>query len=217
VPDYPRTACLLRTNALTTTSTNGNFDKMIAYFGYGSLVNRDTRPPEEKAYRARLQGWERHWAHRVSDVSPDRLCTSLSARPASDQAVSIDGVVVLMDESELPALDKRESGYFRQSVPISHFDIETDLGVSDIAIYQSLPENFQSATEQFPILQSYVDCVMAGYSRLFGEQGLQAFMGSTKGWDGAFLNERHKPLYPRAISLSAEQVLAYEALIRQYR
>jgi len=190
---------------------------MIAYFGYGSLVNRDTRPSGEQAHCARLQGWERHWAHRVSDVSNDRWCTSLSARPAADPANSIDGVVVLIEESELPALDQRESGYFRQSVPIEQFKMDADLGVSEVAIYQSLPERFLLANEQYPILQSYVDCVMAGYSRLFGEAGLLEFMRTTQGWDGTLLNERAQPRYPRAISLSASQIKQYEALIQQAR
>ncbi|MEE9335827.1 MAG: gamma-glutamylcyclotransferase family protein [Granulosicoccaceae bacterium] len=190
---------------------------MIAYFGYGSLVNRNTRPPLEDAFKARLSGWERHWAHRVADDATDRHCTSLSARPAADAATSIDGVVVLMEQSELPTLDQRESGYFRQSVPICAFEIETALPVKEVAIYRSLPENLAPANENFPILQSYIDCVMAGYEQLFDEAGLHEFMRTTVGWSGDTLNDRIKPHYPRAVSLSREQLVRFELLIKQYR
>ena len=190
---------------------------MIAYFGYGSLVNRDTRPPLEQAFKARLSGWERHWAHRVADEGADRHCTSLSARPTSDAAMAIDGVVVLIEESELPTLDQRESGYFRQAVPISAFDMEAELPVQEVAIYQSLPENFAAANENFPILQSYIDCVLAGYAHLFDEAGLNEFMRTTNGWTGHILNDRNQPFYPRAVSLLDEQIAQFELLIEQYR
>lgn len=190
---------------------------MIAYFGYGSLVNRDTRPPQEEAFKARLSGWERHWAHRVADDGANRYCTSLSARPAADAATAIDGVVVLIEASELPMLDKRESGYFRQIVPIGEFEIDAELPVEEVAIYQSLPENFTPTNDEHPILQSYIDCVMAGYARLFDVAGLEAFMRTTNGWDGHILSDRHQPHYPRAVSLSDEQITHFEMLIDEHR
>ena len=190
---------------------------MIAYFGYGSLVNRDTRPPLEEAFKARLSGWERHWAHRVSDDGANRTCTSLSARPASDPTTVIDGVVVLIEESELPALDQRESGYSRRSAPISAFKLEVTLPVKEVAIYQSLPENFAAANKDFPILQSYIDCVMGGYECLFDETGLTEFMRTTNGWSGHTLNDRAQPQYPRAVSLSGEQIARFDLLLKQYR
>lgn len=190
---------------------------MIAYFGYGSLVNRDTRPPQEEAFKARLSGWERHWAHRVADDGTNRHCTSLSAWPASNPSTAIDGVVVLIEESELPALDQRESGYSRHRVPISAFKLDVTLPVKEVAIYQSLPQNFAAADKNFPILQSYIDCVMAGYERLFDKTGLAEFMRTTNGWSGNTLNDRGQPLYPRAVSLSDEQIAQFELLIEQYR
>lgn len=190
---------------------------MIAYFGYGSLVNRDTRPVQEVANTARLSGWERHWAHRVDDDGTHRRCTSLSARPAQNENAWIDGVVVLIEPADLPALDKRESGYFRQSVPLSQLQLDVDLPVDEVVIYQSFDKHFKPADGQFPILQSYVDCVMAGYSRLFGQAGLDAFMHSTQGWQGHIVDDRVNPLYPRAITLSAQQREHFDSLIKQHR
>jgi len=171
---------------------------MIAYFGYGSLVNRDTRPPGEQAYKARLSGWERHWAHR-------------------EAAAKIDGVVVLIEQGDLAALDRRESGYFRQTVPLSMFELESPLPVAEVFVYQSLSENFAPADHQFPILQSYADCVMAGYERVYGEQGLAEFMRSTIGWQGDILNDRAAPYYPRAVAVSSDQIKRFDALIDQCR
>ncbi len=190
---------------------------MIAYFGYGSLVNRDTRPVDENAHRARLTGWERHWAHRVADDRNHRNCTSLSARPASEPATAIDGVVVLIEPSALPALDEREAGYFRQTIDRDAIQIDTDMAIDSIVLYQSHDKHFKPASAEHPILKSYVDCVMAGYSALFGEAGLSAFMQTTKGWHGDMLDDRHQPLYPRAVSLTAQQQKHFDSLVAEQR
>jgi hypothetical protein len=190
---------------------------MIAYFGYGSLVNRDTRPVQETANTARLSGWERHWAHRVDDDGTYRRCTSLSARPAQDKNAWIDGVVVLIESADLPALDERESGYFRQSVPLDFVQLDVDLPVDEVVVYQSHEAHFKAANERYPILQSYVDCVMAGYHRLYGQAGLDAFMRTTFGWQGCIIDDRERPVYPRAIDLPTQQREHFDSMIEQYR
>ena len=76
----------------------------IHYFGYGSLVNRDTRPPDEPSICARLDGWKRVWGHRVQRSGEHAGCTSLSVLPSNG---AIDGVVVRMPAANLPMLDER--------------------------------------------------------------------------------------------------------------
>jgi len=37
----------------------------VHYFGYGSLVNRNTRPAEEPWLATSVNDWQRAWSHRV--------------------------------------------------------------------------------------------------------------------------------------------------------
>ncbi len=173
----------------------------IHYFGYGSLVNRDTRPPDEPSICARLDGWKRVWGHRVQRSGEHAGCTSLSVLPANG---AIDGVVVRMPAANLPMLDEREQGYQRLAIPRQQFDLDGEIDANIVYMYQSAPENRGLATRANPILLSYVDCVMAGYEKLFGEQGLTDFLHSTDGWSGAIENDRQAPRYPRAVKLTED-------------
>lgn len=201
----------------------------ITYFGYGSLVNRATRPDGEVAYPARLYGWQRVWGHRVLAAQqpsdePQRSCCSLSirklAQPDSEsceKAPFIDGVVVTIPTTDLAVLDKREAGYDRHSLPRADFDLPASCKSENIQVYVSKEDHRGCATEQFPIQQSYVDCVLAGYCAVFETVGMQQFVDSTEGWDGVIENDRHNPKYPRSVSLPQEQLALFDTLIKKVR
>lgn len=180
----------------------------ILYFGYGSLVNRNTRPSQEIAHSARLKGWQRVWDHRVSDPNRNKLCTSLSIEPAP--IVAVEGVIVRLDRDKLPQLDERETGYDRLCLPASDFDLPEELlrqmsseGMADtIMVYRSQFPNRALADAGYPVLQSYVDCVMAGYLHRFGEEGVNAMVSSTRGWELSMHNDRADPFYPRSVEVS---------------
>ena len=201
----------------------------ITYFGYGSLVNRATRPAIEVAYPARLYGWQRVWGHRVLSAQQPcdelaRSCCSLSVQKLINIDSShretvpfIEGVVVSIPISELPILDKREAGYERHVIPCDQFELPTECSVDHIHVYVSKLANQGCATEDFPILQSYVDCVLAGYCEVFEPMGMQRFVDSTKGWDGVIENERDKPKYPRAVSLPVRQLAQFDRIVAEHR
>lgn len=247
----------------------------IVYFGYGSLVNRDTRPPEESAACARLRGWHRVWEHRVAPTATREPSCSLSIAPdstrvpearASDGSggrrmpfpdadvdaamdvamdaardaardvardaardaakdarfglgtdAGIDGVVVLLPLEALAVLDAREEGYERLTLPASHFDLPAGLVVDEIHVYRSLAENRVSATGEHPILQSYVDCCMAGFLKVYGEGGLDNFLHATRGWDGEIENDRQQPRYPRAVEVPGALLARFDRLVTARR
>ena len=180
----------------------------ILYFGYGSLVNRNTRPAQEIAHSARLNGWQRVWDHRVSDPYRDKRCTSLSIEPSRE--VAVEGVVVRLELDKLPQLDQREAGYDRLILPASDFDLPEELleqmateGMDEIMVYRSQEHNRGLADAENPVLQSYVDCVMAGYLHRFGEEGVNALVSSTRGWECSLFNDRTEPFYPRWVEVSS--------------
>ncbi len=184
--------------------------ELIHYFGYGSLVNRNTRPTDEPSWNARLAGWARAWEHRVEGDAGRPGCTSLTVTEDSRRGAGIDGVVVPLALSDLPELDAREAGYERIELPVSDFQLHAGPdNITSVHVYRSI--SAIPADAEHPILQSYVDCVMAGYQRQFGVGGLQRFLSTTRGWDGALLNDRTAPRYPRAVSLDAATLDGFDA------
>jgi len=188
----------------------------IYYFGYGSLVNRDTRPTGEFAVPARLLGWRRVWGHRTSDSARELQGTSLSIEPLESSTVGgIDGVIARMPVTGLSVLDERETGYERLELPASDFQAPADVSVNSVYVYRSLSENRLRADVQHPILQSYVDCVLEGYRSRFGEDGLMHMIDTTDGWDGPLLNDRDRPHYPRAVNVNAKWQKHFDELIEK--
>ncbi|MFK7860693.1 MAG: gamma-glutamylcyclotransferase family protein [Granulosicoccus sp.] len=186
----------------------------INYFGYGSLVNRDTRPKEEQAINVTLKRWRRVWNHRVTNSDARQACTSLSVEPAEG---NIDGVLVRIPVSELDALDAREFGYERMSLTAADFNLPANMHAETIYVYRSLPENQHLADDAHPVTQSYVDVVMAGYLDRFGDDGLRHLLRSTRGWNLPVLRDRADPTYPRSVSLPEEQYSYFDTLLAPLR
>lgn len=195
--------------------------RWISYFGYGSLVNRDTRPINEAATDVRLRGWRRVWSHRVGSTNErSTCCTSLTVEPIEEFPMSstdgIDGVLVKIKIDDLPALDLRESGYERVALSAACFDLPEGLETDEIMVYRSLPHNRHMAERDYPILQSYIDCVMAGYRRRFGEDGLCQMISTTHGWERSILDDRSDPFYPRHVLLDADQQRYFDGLLGEH-
>jgi hypothetical protein len=186
----------------------------IYYFGYGSLVNRDTRPTGEFSEPATLHGWQRVWENRTADPERSQQCTSLSIELLTEASKgSIEGVVARMPVSDLAQLDQRESGYDRLRLPISDFQLTDNVETDHIYVYQSQLPNRFLADDQHPILQSYIDCVLAGYVRQFGPSGMQSMIDSTRGWDRPVLDDRAAPHYPRAVNIDADLQSSIDQLL----
>jgi hypothetical protein len=55
------------------------------------------------------------------------------------------------------------------------------------------------------ILLSYLDVVVQGFLKEFGESGVTRFFDTTDGWNTPVLNDRNDPRYPRAQVLSTAE------------
>lgn len=186
----------------------------IYYFGYGSLVNRETRPAGEFSEPATLRGWRRVWDNRTADTTRTQPCTSLSIEPLPQPSEGgIEGVIARMPVAELVQLDKREVGYDRLKLPVGQFVLTDRVETDYVYVYQSTLENRFLADQEHPILQSYIDCVLAGYLKLFGPSGMQAMLDSTRGWDRPVMNDRSAPHYPRAVKIEADLQLSIDQLL----
>ena len=87
--------------------------RVVAYFGYGSLVNVSTHQNETLLVQAaRLEGWRRIWRPRPD--MPGFPAALLTVRPDIEQ--SCDGLLVFDHLDNLPAVDRREARYERRTV-----------------------------------------------------------------------------------------------------
>lgn len=176
----------------------------ITYFGYGSLVNRQTLSPISKAVPGELRGWLREWRVRgkVAGVGTGACALTVRREPGS----SIRGVMVSEPASGLAVLTKREIRYDRIDGIAPQFRPQrAEDGVpQDAFLYQAKFGHYGWGDEDHPILQSYVDCVLAGFFDLWGEEGIDHFLATTRGWHVPILADRADPRYPRAVSLDRE-------------
>lgn len=173
------------------------------FFGYGSLVNRATHDYPQ-AQPATLTGWRRIWVRTAL-----RDVVFLSVHPA--QGDSIDGLIASVPRADWAALDLRESGYTRIDATAA---VQHQAMASDIAIYQ-VPSAAQRKGGDHRILLSYLDVVVQGFLREFGEAGAEHFFATTDGWDTPVQDDRAAPLYPRAQTLSAPERALTDRLLAQ--
>jgi cation transport regulator ChaC len=184
----------------------------IAYFGYGSLVNLGSlRTPYISAHRVTLTGWKRAWLARPkvegSFAIEDGLAfLSVVASPGAQ----IDGLLITDHASSLASLDEREALYSRVDVDEKDLDHHDEPIVTDDRFLYVADE--PAAHSEAKILRSYLDVVMQGYLQQFGKAGLARFMQTTLNFDCPILEDRDEPLYPRATSLSDEEISLFAQL-----
>jgi len=186
---------------------------MVRYFGYGSLVNAATHAAPQELMPATLHGWRRQWAHQVT--TPFGNVTALSIIP--DTSAEIDGVVA--EVAEWHDLDTREIGYNRFTISDLVKMQQGDAGslagpLHGISAYRSKPANVAAASKQFPIWLSYVDAVLQGYLHQFGEAGMRRFVETTIGWNGAILDDRVAPKYPRKVQTTNSEQKLFDLILR---
>lgn len=205
---------------------------LVAYFGYGSLVNRATlRTGIVAAHRARLKGWRRSWHSRPDGgPSPSRTASAgvtpsfLTADRAADAA--IDGLLIVDYVHNLAAVDAREFHYHRRRITLEDLDFTDPSAIADksesegqgpgagieLYVYEGRTEVPHSPGPA-PILRSYLDAVMQGFLREFGEAGLHRFVAETDAFHTPIHEDRDAPLYPRAVTLSADEADLFEAAL----
>lgn len=195
--------------------------------GYGSLMNRQTRASMMRIIPITLKGFRREWSYRNwgSTASVEQMQRKAGFSPSTAlnvvQQDDAQMCAVLVEESldSLPSLDLRESGYDRLSLrqtqiePIVSSQEVTWTQDQDFFIYQSKVVNHHLADEDYPILQSYVDVVISGILSHFSSETAVEFVRSCGGFDRPIYNDRAEPIYPRALSLSTEELGMIDAIL----
>ncbi|WP_321336156.1 gamma-glutamylcyclotransferase family protein [Breoghania sp.] len=184
----------------------------ISYFGYGSLVNDSTRPANGVAVPGRLSGWRREW--RIAGRMGNFGVCSLTVRPDASREVA--GLMVREDASGLPDLDEREWRYERCELAAGAFRPDNpSLPPMAGFVYTARAEHYRWGDADHPILQSYVDCVLAGFLKYWGEAGVREFVQTTCGWHVPILPDRDEPFYPRAVKIDTQTQALFDDVLRK--
>ncbi|MFY2823588.1 gamma-glutamylcyclotransferase family protein [Ruegeria sp. MALMAid1280] len=165
------------------------------FFGYGSLVNLATHDFPDP-HPARLQGWRRAWRH--TDLRPVAFLTAIP-----DPESQIEGMIAHVPKNDWAALDEREWAYDR--IPTTHAVTHSLTHEVEIAVYAVPQGRHTEPSNRHPLLLSYIDVVVQGYLRTFGEDGADRFFATTDGWDAPILNDRAEPRYPRHQQLKSTE------------
>ncbi|MGX1497607.1 cation transport protein ChaC [Labrenzia sp. MBR-25] len=175
----------------------------ITYFGYGSLVNVDTIPPGVEVTPGALHGWVREWKVCGEGENGQGRC-ALTVR--EQEGTRIMGVMAREPKTRLAELELREKRYLKVEAVGSAFrcDAAMQPGPEELFLFQAAPEHCRWGTDTHPILQSYLDCVLAGFFRFWGEAGIDHFLETTEGWHVPVLPDRARPHYPRKVVLDPE-------------
>lgn len=186
--------------------------ELIAYFGYGSLVNRLTHRTNIIHYeRAGLAGFSRSWQERPDKA--DHPIALLTGAPDEHASGMLDGLLVFDHAANLAALDERESGYDRLEITSDQLALHDggfELPACDLYVYSArTPAN---PDQPHYILQSYLDAVLQGYLHQYSRSGAAAFVERTKRFDTPVFTDRNTPLYPRAVMLSGEEQVLIDKL-----
>ncbi len=178
-------------------------------FGYGSLIEDASRlsttPSARNAFPVKVTGIVRGWWAR--GAASGLTTTFLGAIKAPKPKQWCNGVIYAVSAEDLAATDRRESaGYQRCRIPrkkIEMLDGSGRVPDGDFWAYlnllqpKDLPQNLPS--EQFPMVQSYVDICVNGCLQVEGRyqtaKGFTAdFFATTDQWSRFWVNDR---VYPR--------------------
>ena len=187
-----------------------NEGRLVAYFGYGSLVNRRTLRTEIiHAVPAALRGWRRLWRPRPD--MPGFPAALLSVR--REESASVDGLLVFDHADNLAAVDLRETHYVRHPVLGEHLKLAAPLAVQcPIYVYEATHE-IPFHPDPAMILQSYLDAVMQGFLTEHGEGGLQRFLRETQNFETPIYRDRSATAYPRAVALTDLEAELFDRLL----
>ncbi|MAY63047.1 MAG: gamma-glutamylcyclotransferase [Rhizobiales bacterium] len=192
-------------------------NQLVAYFGYGSLVNRATLRTEiVAAFPARLSGYRRVWrprpahAPKFGGIGPAVLTSERA------EGAAIDGLLVVDRLENLPDVDQRENLYRRNAITLSDLAF-TGAAPPDLDfplfVYERNYEP-EEGPEPSPILRSYLDAVMQGFLSEFGKDGLARFISETHGFDLPVHEDRDDPVYPRSVALAVGEADLFAELLR---
>lgn len=180
-------------------------------FGYGSLINSASRQrtgQTGQAIPAIAHNLVRYWGK----IDDSYTLAPLAVRQGEGQ---VNGVLLEIDDIALAEFDRRERGY--QRIQITTDQIETPNPLpKDETIWVYVKETLEPPCELSPIMQTYVDTVLAGCLNI-STQFAQHFIKNTIGWHYPLENDRHSPKYNNLAGVETYHQQTIDTLLSEIR
>ncbi|OLQ89423.1 hypothetical protein BIY21_15245 [Vibrio ponticus] len=172
---------------------------MMQYiFGYGSLMNSASRQltgQTSEAIPAVAHGLCRYWGK----VDDSYILAPLVVTRGDGL---VNGVLLQVDDKQLVEFDRRERGY--QRIKIEHDKLDSQLSLANgDSVWIYVTDQAMPPCERSPIVQTYVDTVLAGCLEI-SEQFAEQFVAHTIGWHHPRENDRHQPKYGNLAGVTRE-------------
>lgn len=181
-------------------------------FGYGSLINRHSRQltgQTGEAVPVVVDGLHRRWGK----VDGSYRIAPLVCEPGDGRC---NGVLVRVHDGFLPEFDRREKGYRRMPLDPDAVRPERNVALTEEPIWVYVHENPAPPCSVQPIMQTYVDTVLAGCLSI-SEPFARAFVETTLGWHHPFENDRHEPKYGNLAGVEAGHLSLIDRLVADVR
>lgn len=198
-------------------SSGHNKDTPHVVIGYGSLMSKQSRTQfsniRSSGLPITINGWERAWVTR----SIDECQTYVGAYRSRNSSFNAQAFITNIDTQ----LQKREKDYRfskidRDSLILSSALDESQRAVlsrSSLYICETLEQ--QTPCARFPVSQTYIDTCLAGCMEVGGSDEVKRFIATTRHWPFEFtVNDRHKPVYPRAASVKTSDLAVFDEIQR---
>ncbi len=178
-------------------------------FGYGSLINAASRKrtgQTGKAIPVTVEGLIRYWGK----VDESYILSPLIVNRGNSQ---VNGVLIEIDQKALEEFDQRERGYHR--IRIEPVQVTSELAFDhDSPIWVYVKDAPEPPCTLSPIMQSYVDTVLAGCLDI-SESFAQNFIEHTVGWHFPRENDRETPKYGNLAGVQPHHYSKIDALIKK--
>lgn len=171
--------------------------------GYGSLIDEQSKkrtdPTAQESFPVLIKGYARSWS--LHSTLPGLNTTFLSAY--ENKHAFINGVIYqLSNPKHIQQYDVREKGYCRKELTTSKLNVysATLPAHKQIWIYSSAQKPNQTPTNDYPIVQSYVDIFIRGCLQIEEKYKIKHFAKdcilSTEQWSDHWVNDRIFPRRP---------------------
>ncbi|MCW8332309.1 gamma-glutamylcyclotransferase family protein [Vibrio paucivorans] len=180
-------------------------------FGYGSLMNSASRKltgQTGRTYPVVAHGLIRYWGK----IDDSYILSPLVVNKGEGQ---VNGVLLEIDDAALLDFDRRERGYHRIQISAAQIDSDFELA-SDAVIWVYVKDQPEPPCSLSPIMQSYVDTVLAGCLEV-SESFAKHFVDHTIGWHFPMENDREQPKYGNLAGVEAAHHSQIDALIASVR
>ena len=162
-------------------------------FVYGSLINTESRDMTcgvSDWIPVVLNWYKRWWYFQNTTLWMSALWI------VKDKNSHCNGILLEIEKDKIPLIDRREENY--QRVKLSGSKIETDINLSGRKIWTYIVKDENIPSRTCPIVQSYVDVVIA-WCLIYWSNFTDEFISGTEWWDWEWIDDRENPIYTKQV------------------